>query len=456
MSKIFDIDRNDECICGSGKKYKKCCLPNIEKIEKSFLKEIEKEDGFLPYDYEFIRILSIMYGIKLDSKNEAVNIERLTVLLIDSLRERKQQLEKLIEENENEDEITEELFRKIVSIFRKNEGLKNLRIPVISIINVDLDNEEEMEGVLDEISNTSFLENYLLDLAYSLRTEKFTEEEMKNIFIWLSLAVIDKTYKLFATPILEATEFDLVDGEEELEKVLNDVEKLPQDLINKKIMEIFYKYPIFAEYLSANMFMEMGDDLNYILDPEMEIEIPFYVFYIFYLKFLTKAAELFKKKNTKQQELFDSIFDEVIDEIFDEDIVAEKVYSSILGKIVEIEKTTKNNDLKEKLQNILEFLAIPTNFQINLMKIRFVISLSKYVNNLPQRIDDSDMILENLEQLLSRKFFNEYMAYLESKDFEEVQYLKQLYNKIEDQKVIIYDNMNAIVNALVNCTLLTT
>ena len=66
------------------------------------------------------------------------------------------------------------------------------------------------------------------------------------------------------------------------------------------------------------------------------------------------------------------------------------------------------------------------------------------------------MILENLEQLLSRKFFNEYMSYLESKDFEEVQYLKQLYNKIEEQKVIIYDNMNAIVNALVNRTLLTT
>ncbi|EGD52606.1 SEC-C motif domain protein [Thermoanaerobacter ethanolicus JW 200] len=454
MSKIFDIDRNDECICGSGKKYKKCCLPNIEKIEKNLLREIEKEDVFLPYDYEFIRILSVMYGIKLDNKNEAVNVEKLKVLLIESLRERKQQLEELNEENE--DEITEELFRKIVSIFRKNEGLKDLRVPVTFIMNLDLDNEEEMERVLDKISNTSFLENYLLNLAYSLRTEKFTEEEMKNIFIWLSIAFIDKTYKIFTTPILEATEFDLIDGEDELEKVLNDAEKLPQDLVNKKVMEIFYKYPIFAEYLSANMFMEMGDDLNYILDPEMEIEIPFYAFYIFYLKFLTKAAELFKKKNTEQQELFDSIFDEVIDEIFDEDIVAEKVYSSILGKIVEIEKTTKNNDLKEKLQNILEFLAIPTNAQISLIKIRFVISLSKYVNNLPQRIDDSDMILENLEQLLSRKFFNEYMSYLESKDFEEVQYLKQLYNKIEEQKVIIYDNMNAIVNALVNRTLLTT
>ncbi|EGD51898.1 SEC-C motif domain protein [Thermoanaerobacter ethanolicus JW 200] len=446
MSKIFDIDRNDECICGSGKKYKKCCLPNIEKIEKTLLKEIEKDDVFLPYDYEFIRILSVMYGIKLDSKNEAVNVEKLKVLLIESLRERKQQLEELNEENE--DEITEELFRKIVNIFRKNEGLKDLRIPVTFIMNVDLDNEEEMERVLDEISNTSFLENYLLNLAYSLRTEKFTEEEMKNIFIWLSIAVIDKTYKIFTTPILEATEFDLVDGEDELEKVINDAEKLPHDLVKEKVMEIFYKYPIFAEYLSANMLMEMEDELNYILDPEMEIEIPFYVFYIFYLKFLTKAAEFFKKKNTEQQELFDSIFDEVIDEIFDEDIVAEKVYFSILDKIVKIEKTTKDNDLKEKLQNILEFLTIPTTFQISLIKIRFVISLSNYVNTLPQRIDDSNMILENLEQLLSRKFFNEYIAYLESKDFEEVQYLKQLYNKIEEQKAIIYDNMNAIVNAL--------
>ncbi|SDG63248.1 SEC-C motif-containing protein [Thermoanaerobacter thermohydrosulfuricus] len=447
MSKIFDIDRNDECICGSGKKYKKCCLPNIEKIEKTLLKEMEKENVFLPHDYEFIQILSVMYGIKLDDKNEAINVEKLKVLLIKSLEERKQLLEKLNEENE--DEITEELFGKIVNIFRTNKELKNLRIPVIFIINnVDLDNEEEMERVLDEISNTSFLEDYLLNLAYYLRTEKVNEEEMKNIFIWLSIAVIDKTYKIFTTPILEATEFDLVDGEDELEKVINDAEKLPHDLVKEKVMEIFYKYPIFAEYLSANMLMEMEDDLNYILDPEMEIEIPFYVFYIFYLKFLTKAAEFFKKKNIEKQEVFDFIFDEVIDEIFDEDIVAEKVYFSILDKIVKIEKTTKDNDLKEKLQNILEFLTIPTTFQISLIKIRFVISLSNYVNTLPQRIDDSNMILENLEQLLSKKFFNEYIAYLESKDFEEVQYLKQLYNKIEEQKAIIYDNMNAIVNAL--------
>jgi len=35
--KVFDIKRNDECLCGSGKKYKKCCMTRVEQIEREIL-----------------------------------------------------------------------------------------------------------------------------------------------------------------------------------------------------------------------------------------------------------------------------------------------------------------------------------------------------------------------------------------------------------------------------------
>ncbi|WKV07863.1 SEC-C metal-binding domain-containing protein [Thermoanaerobacterium sp. CMT5567-10] len=58
--KIFDISRNDYCICGSGKKYKKCCMNNIEEIKKKLTNSLSNEVNLFSDDVEFIKIVSIL------------------------------------------------------------------------------------------------------------------------------------------------------------------------------------------------------------------------------------------------------------------------------------------------------------------------------------------------------------------------------------------------------------
>jgi len=58
------VGRNDPCLCGSGKKYKKCCALKNELSSETLIEE------------ELDRILLTFYGSALDSPADMVELER--------------------------------------------------------------------------------------------------------------------------------------------------------------------------------------------------------------------------------------------------------------------------------------------------------------------------------------------------------------------------------------------
>lgn len=42
MSIKFKLGRNDPCVCGSGKKFKKCCIDRLERIEKQKQEQLKQ------------------------------------------------------------------------------------------------------------------------------------------------------------------------------------------------------------------------------------------------------------------------------------------------------------------------------------------------------------------------------------------------------------------------------
>lgn len=48
LSEMYtNVRRNDICFCGSGKKYKKCCLNKIEKCEKMYNELCSRKTDYL-------------------------------------------------------------------------------------------------------------------------------------------------------------------------------------------------------------------------------------------------------------------------------------------------------------------------------------------------------------------------------------------------------------------------
>lgn len=56
----MDIGRNDACHCGSGKKYKKCCMNKVTSIEAIRHADLEKMQG------ELMQFASSVYSREMD------------------------------------------------------------------------------------------------------------------------------------------------------------------------------------------------------------------------------------------------------------------------------------------------------------------------------------------------------------------------------------------------------
>ncbi|MFI3209999.1 MAG: SEC-C metal-binding domain-containing protein [Peptostreptococcaceae bacterium] len=205
------IGRNDLCICGSKKKYKKCCLnkDNTQKIVNRKVEDAQTKYANLYqkiYNYsieerfeeEYKRAREIFYI--LDNKEQNINFERLfnTYFMIDHIMENKKVMtvsyyeENADKINESESNIMRSLFESYVSIYRvkekrdeevvledclTNEVITTQDIKLLSGFNVD-------ELIIARILDIEDI-NVLVDITVIIT------EDIKNVII----NDIDRLYK---------------------------------------------------------------------------------------------------------------------------------------------------------------------------------------------------------------------------------------------------------------------
>lgn len=431
-SEVFNVERNDECVCGSGKKYKKCCLSKVEKIEAGLMKAIEKEVAVTAEGREFLRIISIMYGADLD-EDEAkaeTDIERLAEIILQAWEEEKQVLTVS----------SEEFIETIEKILKKKNGMKYVRIPGSLLIDMDIDtDDDEMESIMDEIIGSLSPEDYLLEVAYSLQTDEYTEEEIKNVFHWISLGLLTGFAYGFMLPILHTSLKEIDEAQEKLEEIFDGKDELNQeDMV--EISRINAEYPVFAEYFGARAMEDVRDDLDEIMDGKLIFRFPFYTIYSFFLKFFAATVKmLFDAASgnvlNDNSNIFNYFYD-AADEFLQEEIIFEKVFGCIYETIAEAEKKADDEVFKSKLSKIRDFFSFLTDEHFYAIKNIFLHSLSGYFNSLPQSVDDSGIVVKSIDDISSVEFFERYVSYLESKGLKkEVEYIKELYREIEDNSV---------------------
>lgn len=82
-------NRNDPCLCGSGKKYKKCCIDKIESIQPTAsaqqMPQVPNYDSFIK-KYNSVEILKILAVLQLHPENHGKNI-RLESLVVSAINQ---------------------------------------------------------------------------------------------------------------------------------------------------------------------------------------------------------------------------------------------------------------------------------------------------------------------------------------------------------------------------------
>jgi len=425
--KVFDIKRNDECLCGSGKKYKKCCMTRVEQIEREILSLLTKETFILSEEREFIRVISILYGIDLSETKDYLNVEKLSKLIKDTWTK---------EENFSQADIIRKLEEIALFIF-KDERLKDLRIPGDILIGINFEDDAEVEKKIDKlissmINDQFLIENYLLEISYALQNYKFDEKELQNLFHLIGLAISDK-YESLLRVIIVATMLEVSEALEEIKNISeNDEER------EKKFFEIVAKYPSFNEYISSKMLDTIEEDLNKVF--KEQIDVPFLIAYLFFLKFYLIGLELYLLEKSSIDSAKNLTY-YILDEILREPLILKKAYESILDSLYAKTEKVDDKNVKESFEKVLAFLDMPpTEQRIEIFKKLLLINIFGYLRTFPKYIEEIDETVE-IEALVSNEFFNKYTSYLESNHLiKESNLLKKFYYDFKNKM----NNLNKI------------
>ncbi|WP_213974637.1 SEC-C domain-containing protein [Tepidanaerobacter acetatoxydans] len=425
MSDVFDIQRNEECICGSDKKYKKCCLPAVEKIETELMRKLSDDFRITAYAKDLIRVISVMFGVKFDeAKAEAVDVEKLSNIIAQVLSA--------------QEEFSEDSFLKlnndIVDMLRENENLKIFRLPGSILAHMELDDSEQVDMLLSQIADNFSMEENLFALAYLIRNNHFTDDELEKILHWIFMGIIDETYQSFFELILQVSIEDISEAGKKFEQIIKEEDETARQVDIAEIHELFREYPVFEDYFGVHMLENVKDDLEFILKSEIDFKFQFFLIYGFFLKLTSAITQMFIQNLpyadiNKELNFMDMLMD-VGPEFLKQEVIITESYGCITRTLIETMEKSKDKDLQEKLAKVAEFFLLPTEAHLLAIEEIILTSMKKFLENLPQAIDDSPIVLKSIEQLITDEFFDEYISYLESKGLnEQAEFLKEIYNE---------------------------
>ncbi|MBP2072016.1 SEC-C domain-containing protein [Thermoanaerobacterium butyriciformans] len=417
--KIFDISRNDDCICGSGKKYKKCCMNNIEEIKKNLTNPLSNEVNLFSDDLEFIKIVSILYGTNLSEKNKSFKTDKIVKLILETFE---------IEDNYTSDDYVQ-FLRKMTRNMAQDKRLKKIRVPGDFLKDTEIGNELDVDNLLKEIVEENLVEEIFLNIAFELQNFNFNEKEIKDLFLLIKVSILDE-YNTLVKMVTGATMIEIA-------KALEEIHAINSNKTMDKIFDIASKYPSFNEYLSSKMFDAITDDFAYVLDEH--IDIPFFIVYLFLLKLYHRILSSFLFDFKTPTEFSDSLFDDVLqDLLYNELIIYEKALKTILTSLELKSESTDDEKVKMSFENVLSLLSLPiNNWNMEIFEQIMKVNILRTLNNLPAKVEGIDKEVK-LQDLASDEILDEYIVYLKKNGLEQI---VDLFEKI-------YGDLKNIMNKL--------
>lgn len=426
--KIFDISRNDNCICGSGKKYKKCCMNNIEEIKKKLTNSLSNEVNLFSDDLEFIKIVSILYGTNLSEKNKSFKTDKIVKLILETFE---------TEDNYTNDDYVQ-FLRKMTRNITEDERLKKVRVPGDFLKDTEIGNELDVDNLLKEIVEENLVEEIFLNIAFELQNFNFNEKEIKDLFLLIRVSILDE-YNTLVKMVTGATMIEIA-------KALEEIHAINSNKTMDKIFDIASKYPSFNEYLSSKMYDNITDDLTYVLDEH--IDIPFFIVYLFLLKLYHRILSSFLFDFKTPTEFSDSLFDDVLqDLLYNELIIYEKALKTILTSLELKSESTDDEKVKMSFENVLSLLSLPINhWNMEIFEQIIKVNILRTLNNFPAKVEGIDKEVK-LQDLTSDEILDEYIVYLKKNGLEQiVEIFEKIYGDLKNIMSKISKNILANID----------
>ncbi len=415
--KVFEVERNDICPCGSGRKFKKCCQERVEEA----IRRIGRVIGLgncTAGGREIVETLGFVCGMRAEEEGHMPDPETLGRLLQDAWDEE----ERL---RDSGDEVgLRVLSDRLQELLGEKPYLRHLRVPVWQFdFDEDFNIMEYLDGTWGYLLATRSVDLFRLSLLY----DDCTEDELKLLLTGLSWLVADDMRELFWRSVLSRTRNDLLSAAREMSEISKKYQDESQHEFYAKIQTIFSKYPVYKKMLSESLAEEIKPAVAAVVQGKIKVDVPLYSvlggIYATISGFIESFENLLLRRRVPPALL--PLLEEALLGAGGYEFFLPEVLNSLNEKIQEIQ----DSELGKSLCNLMLYLSLM--FDDNgyaLLEYLYLRHACTFLAGLPLALPEAGVEFKDIKDLCDENLVEKYAAYLESRNLaEEAGHVRDVY-----------------------------
>jgi hypothetical protein len=436
--KIFQIERNSDCPCGSGRKYKKCCQGRVEDATHCISHTVGI-GSFTAEGLEVIETLGFLCGLQAEDGHMPAP-ERLGQLLEEAWDE-----EDEIQLRRDEGAISALSMAFQVLLGEKHQ-LRLIRIPVWQYeleFGQEYESEDEEVELIKEIidymvgpGGREFMTEALKCIGMSLLYDDYTDGELKTLLAALGWLVIDDTRDLFLFSVLYKTRSDLVVAAQKITEIMEKYGEDDQEELYQEMRSILFNYPVYDQMLSDKADGDINFVIEAVANDELKLDVPLYSVLQGIYAMISKAVEssdaLFSSEDLSAGTLKALA---PMEEVLFPGGEYRFFFPEVLSCLDRELRETDDDELRDSLNEFMFFLILLSDTkQIAIIKYLHVRCICAYLGRLPVILPEADLEFKVPADYCDQNLIEKYACYLESQDMkEEAVYVRNAFETLGEQ-----------------------
>ncbi|GFN23684.1 YecA family protein [Thermanaeromonas sp. C210] len=423
---IYRVERNDDCPCGSGRKYKKCCLSRVEEATR-LLQRAVGPGVYTATEREVITTLGFQCGLAMGEGGTPPDPERLGRLLIEAWEEEEKALETSGPGG------LEILINRLQKLLKAKEHLRSIRIPgdlLLELERAQDEGEEHLKRFIRRLSaelaaRDDFVFEAIYSMAYSLHHENYADGELKTFLIGLGWFVDDNTRDFFNTAVIRATAEELEEAEDTIEEIAKEIGEGSEEEAQNKIMDLLEGNLVYGEYLYTKLLPQVRPVLKAIREGRIKLILPLYAVIQGLYGFLINAVALLPLEFLKKAIDEDMWGFGWVRECLWEKKEAECFWPELVRILKEQADRTEDKELAGAVEKLIFLVNIGVGIEKpGLVEMLYLISIYNFFAHMPVTLDGTNMSVREPEDLFDEKLIAGYTEWLKAQGRErEAEYL---------------------------------
>ncbi|HHW39735.1 MAG TPA: SEC-C domain-containing protein [Syntrophomonadaceae bacterium] len=421
--KIFEVERNDFCPCGSGRKFKKCCQERVEDAVRRIGRVIGLGDCTAE-GREIVETLGFMYGMRVEEEGRMPDPEFLGRLLQDAWDEE----ERL---RDRGDEVgIKGLLKRFQELLGEKPYLRHLRVPVWQF---DFDEDFDIMEYLNRTLGYRLARRSVELIRLSLLYDDCSEDELKLLLTGLSWLVTDEQRELFWWSVLSRTRDDLMAAAGEMSEISGKYRDKDQAGFYAGVAALFDKYPVYKKMLSESLTEEIEPAVTAVMQGKIKLDVPLYSvlggIYATISGLVESLEDLLSRRRVPPVLL--PLLEEALLDAGGYEFFLPEVVNSLSERMDEVQ----DGDLKESLGKLMLYLSFMyDDNRYALLEYLYLRHACIFLVGLPLVLQEAGVEFKDVKDLCDENLVEKYAAYLESRNLvEEAGYVRDVYRSFGAQ-----------------------